>query len=384
MKGRTWLHWAYAGSSLALALVFAGCSSSAGARNTPVASSRTTGASVPSNPAPTHTPTPTPNPSVTPTPSVLERYLSSKTPVPTTPTPTTNLTATQARQLVFLQVRKCAAEVASTGKTIELALSSFYSPEEERWYIEATNKDGTITFGKYKVSDITGAVTPADMTAAQILQTGVTCTDSAARLTKDPVPPQILISSLPTDTPTPSPTSTPTPVPVIGSKDDAQLGVWLAVYGCYSVFPELASFTAYSNGPGQWTVEGKSATAQYGLWQVDGLTGKITPLDQLAKQAADKCGLATTAAFPPAMTGEQAELRVWEAVYDCFDPKPKRTSFKAYVDNPQRWLVEGRDNTVAPPALYGLWKVEVTNATIAPWDNLARTTANMTACYRTP
>ncbi len=165
----------------------------------------------------------------------------------------------------------------------------------------------------------------------------------------------------------------------------------------------MTSFIAYPYSGGKWVVEGKSTSTHYGLWQVDSITGKITPLDQIAAQAAAKCGLPAPASFPPAVTGEQAELRVWIAVYDCIDPKPKRTSFKMYVDNPQRWLVEGKEDVTVEVEVekvvagvtekykefriqtfyYGLWTVDVTTATIAPWDNLARATAGK-ICYRQP
>jgi len=164
--------------------------------------------------------------------------------------------------------------------------------------------------------------------------------------------------------------------------------VWVKVYGCYAEFPDRSSFMAYQYSQEDWIVEGKSQDTQYGLWQVDGISGEVAALDQLAKEAAVFCGLRAEASFPPAFTGEQAELRVWAAVYDCFDdPKPERTSFMSYVDSPQRWLVEGRgectvgDETVT--VYYGFWVVDATTAEIIPWDQLARDTEEQ-ACYQTP
>jgi len=136
---------------------------------------------------------------------------------------------------------------------------------------------------------------------------------------------------------------------------------------------------------------------------VDGISGEIAALDQMAKEAAIICGLRDDASFPPAFTGEQAELRVWAAVYDCFDPKPERTSFTFFVDNPQRWLIEGRgEETVevqveqvvggvtesfteerTETVYYGFWMVDATTAEITPWDRLARETEER-ICYQTP
>ena len=142
---------------------------------------------------------------------------------------------------------------------------------------------------------------------------------------------------------------------------------------------------AYPYSVGRWVVDGKTAATHYGLWQGDSITGKITPLDQIAAQAAAKCELPAPASFPSAVTGEQAELRVWIAVYDCFAPRPKRTNFKVYVDNPQRWLVEGEEaaTETTPTIYYGLWTVDTTTGALTPWDNLASATAVKT-CYHTP
>ncbi len=294
--------------------------------------------------------------------------------------------------MVFLQIRECADQLTEDGERVELALITDYSSQEEQWSIEVISRDGSITFGEYRVSD-DGEVTSSDVIAAQVLQPDITCAAPASSLTQGPVPPKILIPSTPT----------PTPALVFGSKEEAEVGVWLAGYNCYGVFPEAESFIGYPYGAGKWVVEGKSSTTHYGLWEVGSITGSITPLDQIAAQAAVKCSLPAPASFPAAVTGEQAELRVWIAIYDCIAPKPKRTSFKVYVDNPQRWLVEGKEDitvevevervvggvterfteTRTVTSYYGLWTVDATSVTIAPWDLLARATAGKT-CYRTP
>lgn len=372
MKVPFWRRLACVIALVASVLLFAGCNLVGGRGSpTPTPTPRVI------VPPPTRTPTPASIPTPTPTPQLL----GTPTPEPT-PMPAAELSVEQVTQLVFLQVRACADQLATEGSKVELALTSVYSSEEKQWFVNVISRDGAITFGQYRVSDTTGEVTSKDIIAAQVLQSGVTCTSPAARLTKGPIPPKITIAS------------------VFSSKEEAQLGVWLESYNCYDVFPEATSFTAYDYGAGKWVVEGKSATTHYGLWEVDGITGKITPLDQLAAQAAAKCGLPAPASFPPAVTGEQAELRVWISVYDCINPKPKSESFKVYVDSPQRWLVEGKEAVTVEvevekdvagviekykelrivTSYYGLWTVDVTNATIAPWDNIARATAG-NACY---
>ncbi len=237
--------------------------------------------------APTPTPTPTATPRATPRP--IAQVFSTPTPTPT-PSPVTSLTSAEVTQLVYLRVRSCADKLGTIGNRMELSLTSDYSTDEKQGRVGVTDKGGALTFGQYRVSDATGEVTSAEIVAAQILQSGVTCADPVARLTQGPVSPKILIPSTPT----------PEPPPV-----------------------------------------------------------------------------------SPGVTEEQAEARIWIAVYDCFDPKPKRISFKVYAENPQRWLVEGKEETVTRTFYYGLWTVNATTGIILPWDNLARATANQ-ACFRQP
>ena len=82
---------------------------------------------------------------------------------------------------------------------------------------------------------------------------------------------------------------------------------------------------------------------------------------------------------------------------------PKSTAFSTFQDNPQRWLVEGKDTVTTEVEVtrvvggttetfveertvsvsYGLWLVDTSTATASPWSNLARTTAAR-SCYQTP
>ena len=92
---------------------------------------------------------------------------------------------------------------------------------------------------------------------------------------------------------------------------------------------------------------------------------------------------------PLTLTGEQARLRVWVAVRNCFDPLPPIETFTAYEDIGKRWLVEGRRDTPSPLGdtaiiTYGLWVVDAGNGGISPYDSVAASTANKTDCYKEP
>jgi len=358
--------------------LMAGCGFVGGEESTvPLASTQITPTARTSTPVPTPTPTATPRPS--PTPRPLAQFLSTPSP---TPAPATSLSTAEVTQLVYLEVRECADQLGAAGNKLELSLTSDYSSEERKWRVGVTGAEGTLTFGQYHVTDDTGTVAPADATSSRLLEAGVVCSEPASVLSKGPVPPQMsIISSLP-----------PVPVPAIGSKNQAEMEVWLKAYSCYGTFPELGNFFAYEYGAGKWIVEGKSDATQFGLWQVDAMSGLVSPLDRLAIDAAAECSLSTAPNYPSTVQGPQAELRVWIAVYDCFG-QPERSSFRFYTDNPQRWLVEGRREAVYAEetglllqagALFGLWVVDAVNGEVKPWDDRAQATAADVSCYRTP
>ena len=202
---------------------------------------------------------------------------------------------------------------------------------------------------------------------------------------------------------------------MVTSNEQARLRVWISVFNCYGHFPGLSSFTVYEEDRHTWVVEGKSDIAHYGLWVVDGATGEITPSDQIAKEAAAFCRRSAGASFPSVVTADQAALLVWVATYECFSPRASMAhesrggdedaadGFVAYQDNPQRWLVEGRqvssvialvervigDSTESftdvrvQEQFYGLWMVDTGTGTITAWDDVARATA-AADCYQTP
>ena len=77
-------------------------------------------------------------------------------------------------------------------------------------------------------------------------------------------------------------------------------------------------------------------------------------------------------------SAEEAGLRVWVAVYNCYRYWPDVTSFAARQESPGRWIVEGNSETTQ----YGLWAIDAFTAEIAPLDPLAQGAASN--CYVPP
>ena len=312
------------------------------------------------------------------TPPLILTSTPAPSPMPTptaTPTSVSNLTVVEVQQLIFQMVRQCADFVSlSMEDPVQVAFATVYDPATATWTTDATSEDESLNLGRWQVTDATAEVAPLDDVAISISPSDVTCGEPVAALSTGLTPP---IISAPPPTPTPTPTATPSPV--VSTAQQAALRVWVNVFNCYDHFPDLENFTAYPDDVGRWIVEGSSAITHYGLWQVNTLTGEISPSDLLAKEAATFCGFPAEATFPAAVTAEQAELLVWISSYDCFDTKPNTTSFTAYQDNPRRWLVEGKEGVV----YYGMWMVDTSTATIDPWDDVSRE-AKRKECYREP
>ena len=369
---------------VALAAVLGGCNLISGAPTpTPF---------VPVRVVVTPQPTATPVPTETPPPEDL-------TPTPT-PLPTSKLTSGTVRQLVFTALSQCANQISANQTSqdaegsVELEITATFRAVEGVWQSQVTSSDQLLYFGTWHTSDETGGITPVDVVATDISAPDTVCSEPTARLSQGPIP----VLALP-----------PAPTPIISAREIAQLRVWVHIYNCYKTFPALDSFTAYEKEPGAgvWIVEGVAEDARYGLWEVDsriqGSSEQITPVDQLAKQVEAPCNLPPGASFSPVITNEQAALRVWAAVYDCFTPRPENTNFKVLVDNPQRWLVEGRgEETIevqvekteggvtevfteerTTTVFYGLYIVDATTGLIIPWDTLAIGTG-VQPCYRPP
>ena len=133
----------------------------------------------------------------------------------------------------------------------------------------------------------------------------------------------------------------------------------------------------------------------------------IIPLDELAIEAQATCASRET--FPAVVSGEQAQLRVWIAIYDCYPrliegvghhhPPPIRR-FHRLPGDPIRWVVEGLaettlEVTVDRPAQgggtetsteertqansYGLWDVDTNTGAIFPLDQEARDIVDLAA-----
>ena len=292
------------------------------------------------------------------------------------------------------------------GEGVQFEVSIFfrYVPQDSAWEAEASSQDPLITLGTWRVHDDTRVVTPVDSVAQLVATPGIAC-----------APPDALLSA--TLTPPVFQATVPTPSAVlVTTPEEAALRVWVEVYGCYDHFPDSDSFSPYAEQPGQWTVEGKSDNTQYGLWRVSKATGDITPVDQLAIHAAETCPdplnpTSVPGPVPLAVNAEQAQIRVWIAVYNCFgdannarDPRPTFENFTALASSPQEWIVEGRrqessdstitliradgseeESTVAGTdgANYGLWFVATDTGAITSWDDVAKETETKT-CYQPP
>ncbi len=184
-----------------------------------------------------------------------------------------------------------------------------------------------------------------------------------------------------------------------------------------------------------WLVEASTGDSglSFGRWEVADATGLVTPVDQVASAiaatiASDAAICARPAALlargltpplfptstptpaptptvvptatpnptalPPtptatptavAATGEQARLRVWVAVRSCFNTLPPVEVLTAYQDQPQRWIVEGRDTgDEGATVTYGLWFVDASTGQITPSDLLAQRAAADESCFKNP
>jgi hypothetical protein len=282
--------------------------------------------------------------------------------------------------------------------SLRILFDTKYVPEEKKWLVNVSNKTPALTFGLWQVSDSTGEVTPVDEVARSIATPDIICNMPVTFLAAGKTPPLFLtpapaVTPTPVPTPTPAPTPIPTPRLAVASAEEARLRVWISVYNRYHHWPESSAFTAYfDEGLQRWIVEGRSAIANYGLWLVDATTGEITPWDKLAKQAAE-----SDTPMPTVLTAEQATIRVWVSIYDCFDARPSYSDFTAYQESPQRWVVEGikvdKSQTVVDGVLlteeertdiyYGLWLVDTDTARVVPWNTVARQIAAR-ICFKTP
>ncbi|MBI4199313.1 MAG: hypothetical protein HY535_02405, partial [Chloroflexi bacterium] len=322
-----------------------------------------------------------------------------------TPTPTPVTSRRDAEGIVWARVSGCVEQVAKAlGATgdIQVTLATRYDPVTKAWTVEASTQDPRLTFGTWGVSDATGEVAPQDQVARGIAAPGVTCSPPTVFLAASLTPPQLVTAPLPTAV------ATPAPKAEIASAQEATLRLWVQVYGCYDHFPQASSFTAYPDRPGRFVVEGRSEESYYGLWAVDTQTGQVTPLDALAKHTAETCRppvnpSSAPGPLPQVVVAQQATIRIWISLYNCFSPPPALSNFTAYTAGPQQWVVEGRKETIAGKTVerkvgdttetftetqdkvdsYGVWLVKTATGALEPWDASAKTIAKDT-CFQPP
>ena len=301
-------------------------------------------------------PQPTPTPASEPTPTA--------TPLPTpTPTPSPTVSQAHAESLVWSAVSGCAEQIAApeavgeeeaaTAAEVNVTFASIYDVVNLLWIVDVSTADDLLSFGQWAVTDeVTPSVTPREATASRIDASDTRCALPSALLDDAPTPPLFLANEV-----------------RVSSAVLAATQVWTTVYRCFQEFPAFESFNGRDGLGGSWIVEGKSATTQYGLWEVEAASGAISPLDDIAEQVQASC---PTDVQPAVVTDEEASIRAWVATYDCFDPHPAFDSFTARQEDPRRWVVEGRatDVEAGTEEFYGLWVVDTETGRVSGMDNL--------------
>ncbi len=328
-----------------------------------------------------------------PTPTATVLVEPTATPAPTaTPTPSPTVPQALAESLVWSEVSGCAEQVAAAPEEaaeegaaaavateVNIVFASAYDPANLRWVVDVATTDDLLSFGLWTVTDDASAVvTPRDATAGRIAAGDALCALPSALLDDAPTPPLFL----PKD-------------PLVPDAQLAAIQVWTTVYGCFQDFPAFEDFQARPGLEGNWVVEGKAATTPYGLWEVNSTTGVITPRDDLARQVdaarrEESCA-PSAAKRPAAVTAEEASILAWVASYDCFSPHPVFAAFITRVEDPRRWVVEGRGTvdiqvevenetesgietfteTRTQTAFYGLWLVDTETGDVSSLNNLA-------------
>ena len=302
-------------------------------------------------------PLPTPTPTTPPTPTAL--------PLATpTPTPSPTVSRALAESLAWSAVSSCAEQIAvppeegegedaAAAATVEVNVifASTYDPLNLRWVVDVTTEDDLLSFGQWGITDeATPSVAARDATAGRIAAPGTRCALPNALLDNAPTPPRFLAIDV-----------------LVPSAELAATQVWTQVYSCYREFPTFESFNGRPGLEGRWIVEGKSATTQYGLWEGDAASGAITARDDIAEQVEQSCPAEVQ---PTVVTAEEASILAWVAIYDCFTPHPTFESFTTRVEDPRRWVVEGR-SAGATEDFYGLWLVDTETGSVSGLDNLA-------------
>ncbi|MCH7607965.1 MAG: hypothetical protein IIC94_05295 [Chloroflexi bacterium] len=240
-------------------------------------------------------------------------------------------------------------------------------------------------------------------------------------------------------TATPFPTPTPTPSPTV-ARALAESLVWSEVSSCAE---QVASPGAAEGGGAvaaetvdvsvvfessydavnlRWIVDvvTNDDRLSFGQWAVaDVASPSATPRDATAGRIAagiTRCALPnallddvpTPPLFlpadplvPAAVTAEEASILTWVASYDCFTPHPLFGAFVTRVEDPRRWVVEGRGTQVVEvevtvetgsgtetftetrteTAFYGLWLVDTETGQVTGADILAAAMAR-DSCFK--
>ncbi len=255
---------------------------------------------------------PTPAGAVVRTPQVRQPITPVPTPTPTaaTPTPTSapNLTSADVQRLVFQTVSQCADQISLGGGTpVKVQISVIYNVEEERWESEVIGDNGSLNFSFGRWQVLDDT---REVTPLDSVAADITIPNISCG---NPVAflgrgatPPLFLAPTLTPTLTPTPTPTVTPTP----------------------------------------------------------TPIPTPTSPIPTP--------TSTPFPPPLVGtiDEAQLRVWATVFDCFGHFPSLESFAAYQDTPERWVVEGKSTITH----YGLWLVDAFTGEIIPADSIARET----------
>ena len=331
-----------------------------------------------------------------PTPTATVPAEPTATPLPTpTPTPSPTVAQPLAESLVWSEVSTCAEQLATASELgegeaaaaavateVNVVFESSYDAANLRWIVDVVTNDDLLSFGQWAVADqASPSVTPRDATAGRIAGGTTRCALPNALLDDVPTPPLFRAIEV-----------------LVPNAELAATQVWTSVYGCYEDFPAFGSFSGRAGLQDSWIVEGKSATTQYGLWEVDAASGAITPLDGIADRVQVSC---PTDVQPTVVTAEEASIRAWVAAYDCFTPHPLFGAFTTRQEDPRQWIVEGRGTvdlevevtvetgsgtetfteTRTETAFYGLWLVDTETGRVTGADILAATMAE-DSCFK--
>jgi hypothetical protein len=246
---------------------------------------------------------------------------------------------------------------------VEVTTAPFFRREEGSWTTQAASEDGTLTFGNWKIVDATGEVTSLDEVALAIMSADTVC-ENPVSLQAGGLTPPLILTSTPAPSPVPSPTATQTPLSNLTIVEVQQL-IFQMVRSCADLVSlskedpvRVAFATVFDRATATWTTNASSAdrSLSFGRWQVTDSTAEVVPLDDVAMSISTSdvtCGepvaalamgftppiivappptptpTPTAVPSPVVSTAQQAALRVWVNVFNCYDHFPDLASFTA-------------------------------------------------------